>query len=324
MIRSYIGNTRRYLSNMVNSGGAIVLYHRVIDLKNDPQMLAVSPDNFYNQVKYLKENFELLTIEDFYRFIQSGNRLPDRAVIVTFDDGYADNFYQALPILESLNAQALFYVSTSKLNSSSEMWWDALERIFLMTLPLPQQLKLIIKNKEHSFLTDSEKNKTEAYHQLHVLLKYCKIDERDELMGSLHNWASIEPGGRQNYFMMTSEEIKNMSLSPSAVIGAHTHNHPALSVLSYEEQLAEMLQSKTILENIIGKKVVHFSYPFGSRSDYNRDSIRAAKAAGFKMVSANYYGQVHSWTNRFALPRILIRNWTENEFKQNAKRFFKY
>lgn len=324
MIRSYIGNTRRYLSNLIDNGGAIVLYHRVIDLKNDPQMLAVSPDNFYNQVKYLKENFELLSIEDFYGFLQRKTSLPKRSVILTFDDGYADNFHQALPILESLNAQALFYISTSRLDSQLEMWWDDLERIFLTALPLPQQLTLKIKSKGYNFLTNTEENRIKAYHELHVLLKYCKVDERDQLIGSLSDWASAGYRGRQSNFMMTSEEVKKMSLSASAVIGAHTHNHPALSVLSFEEQLNEMQQSKTILENIIGKKVVHFSYPFGSRSDYNEDSMRAAKAAGFKMICANYYGQVHSWTDRFALPRILIRNWTENEFKQKAKRFFKY
>jgi peptidoglycan/xylan/chitin deacetylase (PgdA/CDA1 family) len=324
MVRSYIGNTRRYLSNLIDNGGAIFLYHRVIDLKNDPQMLAVSPDNFYDHVKYLKENFELLNIEDFYSLLQSRATLPKRSVILTFDDGYADNFYQALPILESLNVQALFYISTSKLNSPFEMWWDDLERIFLTALPLPQQLKLKIESKEYSFLTNTEEDRIKVYHQLHVLLKYCKVDERDQLVSSLSDWASADYHGRQSNLMMTSEEVKNMNSSASAVIGAHTHNHPALSILNYEEQLNEMQQSKAILESIIGKKVVHFSYPFGSRSDYNEDSMRAAKAAGFKMVCANYYDQVHSWTNRFALPRILIRNWTENEFKQNAKRFFKY
>jgi peptidoglycan/xylan/chitin deacetylase (PgdA/CDA1 family) len=324
MIKSYIGSAKRYLSNAVDNGGAVMLYHRVIDLENDPQMLAVSPDNFYKQVKYLKENFELLPTQQFYEFLYSRNKLPKRAVILTFDDGYSDNFYNALPVLESLKAQALFYISTSKLNSSFEMWWDDLERIFLTALPLPKQLRLMVQNKEYQFSTGAEKNKAETYYQLHALLKYCKPIERDSLISRLHNWAGAGAEGRRNYYIMTADEVKKMSLSPSAVIGAHTHNHPALCTLNYEEQLAEMIDSKTILKHITNKEIEHFSYPYGSRSDYTRDSVCAAKAAGFKMACANYYGQVHRWSNLFTIPRILVRNWTLDEFKQNAKKFIQY
>jgi peptidoglycan/xylan/chitin deacetylase (PgdA/CDA1 family) len=85
-----------------------------------------------------------------------------------------------------------------------------------------------------------------------------------------------------------------------------------------------MIDSKTILKHITNKEIEHFSYPYGSRSDYNRDSVCAAKAAGFKMACANYYGQVHRWSNLFTIPRILVRNWTLDEFKQNAKKFIQY
>ncbi|MGZ3908604.1 MAG: polysaccharide deacetylase family protein [Flavisolibacter sp.] len=322
MIRSYLGNAKRYVSNLLDTAGVVLLYHRVIQLPEDPQLLAVNPDHFYQQVRYLQKDFDLLRIEDFYDCLVH-RRLPKKAVILSFDDGYADNFHQALPILESLKAQAVFYVSTAKLDSLREMWWDDLERIFL-TPGLPEALSLAIGQREYHWRTKTSAEKKGVYQQLHTHLKYSSIADREAALNQLHQWAGISESGRPDYRMMTTAEVREMSYSPSALIGAHTHNHPALSILDYEGQLAEMLGSKTILESVIHHKVEHFSYPYGTRADFNHHSMRAAREAGFKMVCANYYGQVHRWTSPLALPRVLVRDWSLEEFKLKTKRIFQY
>jgi peptidoglycan/xylan/chitin deacetylase (PgdA/CDA1 family) len=115
-----------------------------------------------------------------------------------------------------------------------------------------------------------------------------------------------------------------MCASAAAVIGAHTHSHPALSTLNYQRQLHEINTSKEILEKIIRKKIVHFSYPYGTKKDYNSDSINACREAGFDIVSANFYNQMHSWTDAFQLPRILVRNWEPALFREKLSKFFRY
>jgi peptidoglycan/xylan/chitin deacetylase (PgdA/CDA1 family) len=94
--------------------------------------------------------------------------------------------------------------------------------------------------------------------------------------------------------------------------------------LRYEEQFNEINTSKQILEKLLKRKIEHFSYPYGGRGDYNDHSINICKEIGFKMVSANRYGQVHSWTNAYEVPRILVRNWNKAEFKKKVEKFFKY
>jgi peptidoglycan/xylan/chitin deacetylase (PgdA/CDA1 family) len=324
MIKPYLGKVKRYVSNIVDEPGIVLLYHRVINLSQDPQLLAVSPDHFYKQVKYLKEHFELLRVADFCEAIIKKNKLPRKAILLTFDDGYADNFQFALPVLESLNTQALFYISTAKIGTSSEMWWDDLERILVFSLNLPQQLKLEIKQREYVFNTQTEKSRKATYESLHRLLKYSSVSEREKAISELHHWAGVDAAGRPGHFLMTQEEVKRMSSSASAVIGAHTHNHPALAVLNYEEQLAEMLQSKKLLEDLTGQEIVHFSYPYGSKADFNDETVRAARTVGFKMVCSNYYGQVHRWTDPYRIPRILIRDWKMEDFKLKTKQFWKY
>jgi peptidoglycan/xylan/chitin deacetylase (PgdA/CDA1 family) len=324
MIRQQLGKVKRYLSNSFDNGAIVLLYHRVILLPKDPQLLSVEPDYFYDQVALLKKNFQLLTIADFYEILYKKQSFPKRSVIITFDDGYADNFKNALPVLESLNVQALFYISTAKLGTPYEMWWDELERIFLSNNSIPGYLEMLIANASYRFELKNENDRFKAYNELHVLLKYIPVNERDQIINKLQVWAGIETAGRKDYLMMTGDELFQLSQSPSAIIGAHTHNHPALSILDYENQIEEMATSKTKLERILQKEVVHFSYPYGSRKDFNLSGIRAAKATGFKMACANYYGQVHRWTNRYAIPRILVRNWKLNEFSKHVKTFVQY
>ena len=108
MFRTHLGKAKRYLGNLVQPGALVVLYHRVAELEQDPQQLAVRPDNFYNQVRYFKEHFDVLSIHELYSFLRDKKKFPERAVVLTFDDGYADNLYNALPVLESLQVSALF------------------------------------------------------------------------------------------------------------------------------------------------------------------------------------------------------------------------
>src|SRR4051812_19892976 len=79
---------------------AVILYHRVIDLKSDPQQLAVSVSNFDKHLSVLKNNYHVLTPEEFTGCILTKTRFPRRSVMITFDDGYHDNSLNAIPALE--------------------------------------------------------------------------------------------------------------------------------------------------------------------------------------------------------------------------------
>jgi len=324
MLRRSLGASRRYLLNQLDRPAVILLYHRVTHLKNDPQLLSVTPENFYEQVSLLRKKYTLLKIEEFSDLITRKKKIPRNAVVLTFDDGYADNYQEALPILESLNSQALFYITTSNLDTNKELWWDELERIFLCDAILPPSIDIAIRDKPYHFPTATVKERFDIYYAIHPLLKYTSIAERNKVISELQQWAGLSTEGRSTHRLVTIDELQKMNASAAAVIGAHTINHPALSTLSYEEQLSEICLSKAFLEKMLDKEVEHFSYPFGSKKDYNRNSIKACKESGFKIVCANYYNQAHSWTDIFQVPRILVRNWDKPAFIQQLPKFFKY
>src|SRR4030095_3041209 len=75
----------------------VLLYHRVCKLNNDHLLLSVTPDNFYEQVAHLKKNFRILKADEFKDIVIRKRKFPPRSVLLTFDDGYADNYFNALP-----------------------------------------------------------------------------------------------------------------------------------------------------------------------------------------------------------------------------------
>lgn len=314
----------RFCYNLVSTPAVILIYHRVTHLESDPQALAVSPEHFDRQMAILKKKYNVLKIEDFYQIIQQRKKIPKGTVIITFDDGYADNLLEALPILEKHNLQALFYIATGNLNTTWEFWWDDLERIFLSDLPLPEKISVQYRGKNLNLSTASKMDRLIAYNTLHPLIKDLPTPERDQVMRDLMLTCNISKTGRASHRMLTSAEVFKLSQSPRAVIGAHTHHHPKLSVCTRDDQYHEMVKSKKILENLTKRKIEHFSYPFGAKQDYTSTTMNVAIQVGFKMVCANYYGHVHKGDNLFELPRVLVRNWTEEEFSKKMKRFFRF
>ncbi|HEX2606576.1 MAG TPA: polysaccharide deacetylase family protein [Flavisolibacter sp.] len=322
-IRAKLGISKRYILNQISRNGIVLLYHRVWDYKLDPQLLAVKPDHFYDQMVHLKRKYLPLEAEEYFDLFYR-NRIPRRSVLLTFDDGYADNYEHARPILESLGLQATIFITTSKIGKQEELWWDELERIFLLDNPIPQNLHLNINNQSKHLKTNTKKDRLNTYNEMHIILKYSIPSVRDSYIAEMQDWAGINRVGRYEYRLVNDNEIKAMHRSKAIIVAAHTHNHPALSCLNYEEQLFEIQYSKTKLEAIIDDKVEYFSYPFGSRKDYNQDSIRIIKELKFKAAAANYYGHIHTWTSPFEYPRILIRDWKKNEFESQMNKFIKY
>jgi len=324
MFRSLLGNGRRYLFNLVDTPAVILLYHRVTRLKSDPQLLAVDPDNFYEQVRLLKRDYTLLEIDEFAEMASGHRRLPKKAVVITFDDGYVDNCVEALPILESLGAQALFFITTSNVDTPYELWWDQLERVFLLDAALPPVLGIRGHSRELRLPTVSVEDRKVSYARCHWFLKYTRPAERNEIIDNLLANAGLGKEGRPTHRMMAMAELMKMGRSGSAVIGAHTHNHPVLSLLSYAEQAEEIGKSVKILGAALDRKIEYFSYPYGMKRDANEDSMRICRENGFRIACSNHYGQVHSWTDPVRLPRVLVRNWERQAFANQLSKFFRY
>ncbi|KKG07377.1 polysaccharide deacetylase family protein [Methanosarcina sp. 2.H.A.1B.4] len=313
----------RFTCNLINTPAIILIYHRVTTLENDPQLLAINPDNFYKQIEWLKKNYNIISIEELSDRLKD-KKLPERSIVITFDDGYADNYLEALPILETLEAPATFFVTTGIIDTDKEFWWDDLERVFLSRIDLPPSLSLNVSGNICRFDVSNQKNKLNTYNELHPILKFQNPSNRDLLVKSILDWSGLNYKGRKTHRTMTQKEVIKLSKSEYATIGAHTKSHSPLSILSKEEQRKDIISSKEQLENWTNNQIKYFSYPFGCKNDYNKNSIDICKELNFDLVCSNYYGQVHSYSNIYELPRCLIRDWDLNLFKSQINKYFRY
>src|SRR6266516_3319260 len=159
---------RRWLRRLQPSA-SILCYHRVTELKRDPQLLSVTPRHFAEQIDVLRRRYNVVRLQDWASDRYSPKR-GVRDVIVTFDDGYADNVREALPILRAADCPATIFVTAGKIDDESEFWWDELERIFLATPDLPERLSLTIGDRDYVYQLASTAADEDSNERWHVLL----------------------------------------------------------------------------------------------------------------------------------------------------------
>ena len=320
-IKKVVSYAQKKYQKVFYGSCAVLLYHRVTQSQTDPQQLSVTPANFNAHLEHLKNNYHLLTIKVFQYYLENKKKFPKKSVLITFDDGYADNYLEALPILEKHTAQALFYIATGTLNTDVEFWWDAIERIVLLSDHKTEEEKYVLNGVEYNLSGLDNTKRFELYEQLLPALRVMNSSLREEKINELGRIFNSSQG-RASHRAMSFEELKKMDLSNAAVIGAHTHLHPSLGALTYEEQLKEIETSKNILEQHLNKKITHFSYPFGTIKDFNADTLDIMKKMNFQLVAANIPYLVHKNTDQYSFTRFLVRDWNSGEFEKQMQSFF--
>lgn len=304
------------LLNLIDPPVIVLIYHRVTTLPSDPEMLAVTPENFRAQMRHLKDSFPIV------RFEENWAESAKPAVCVTFDDGYADNALEALPILEELGVPATFFVTTELIGAARYLWWHELEELLLGDTAVPSHFALEEGGQDICWATGTASERLQLYQDLVRLMNDSEPGSRETWLQQLRSWTGGPRQGAQTHRGMTLTELRTLAESSWATVGAHTVTHSRLSALSDAEQRDEITASKQQLEAWLDREVTVFSYPFGRRSDFTRESMALCRQAGFSKVAANFPGPVHRWTDPCRIPRHLVRNWPVGQFVEKLRGFW--
>lgn len=329
----------------LHAQGLILLYHRVVTLDTDPQLLSVTPEHFAGHLEYISEHYNPISLSELYQALKAG-KVPDKSVVITFDDGYADNLWNAKPLLEKYGILATVFVTSSHVDSDREFWWDDLERLLLLSDQLPEQLELTIKGRKwnwdlsgdlgaesrHRYEIEPKSwNVTMAsdpgpqhavYRDLHRLLKPLSHEEQESILSTIAQWAGMPRTGRETHRPLTVSELKELDRGGLIEIGAHTATHTMLSMQPVGIQRTEIIRGKESLEETLGHPVQNFSYPFGGRVDFNRKTVEIVKEAGITTACANYGLTLIGSTDPYRLPRVLVRDWDVEVFSSWMKDWF--
>lgn len=325
-----------------NGKALILMYHRVSEPACDPWLLSITREHFAQQLEVLKRETRPIALQELRRGLETG-RLPDRAVVVTFDDGYADNFLNARPVLEKLGIPATYFVVSGPLGSRREFWWDELERLLLVPGSLPSSLRLSVAGgsrqwdlgaaaeySEDTFVKQRHWTTWEApfstrhslYLSLYELLNPLTDAERNQVLDELRSWACAGPTGRESHRVMTPDELQTLAKGDLVEVGAHTVTHPCLAAQTPVAQRREIHDSKLRLEELLGREVASFAYPYGRLQDYTAVTVACLKETGYACGCARFAGVVRRGSDAFQLPRMPVVNWDAETFARKLAESF--
>ena len=297
----------------------ILMYHRVFEMSSDPWQLSVSPKHFAEHLKLLRRHYPVLDLHQLLSCLK-GAQLPKRGVVLTFDDGYADNFWNAKPLLEKYEVPATVFISSGSLDSLREFWWDDLERALLQPKKLPKCLQLSVQGQSYEWPTKNSDQRQHVYMAIHQILQPLSISDRNQVMAELFAWADVDKMGRPDYRPLTTTELIQLAQSELVDIGSHTLTHSLLSPMSQADQFAEIDGCRQKLTAILGNRVDTFSYPYGN---FTAETVDIVKAAGFEVALACETNAVEVGANQFQLGRFGVADWEGEKFRQHLHDFFR-
>ncbi len=293
----------RLASRFTGHGVAIIMYHSVMNDPSSAELTLVvifhSTEVFRGQMEVIARHFHAVSLDDVLLFLKGEKTLPPRAVVVTFDDGYADNYQAANDILSPLGIPGVFYVIV-----------DCVDK---QRLPWPSLLR-------YAFLTSKRERWTETDGPVWALStteqrirafdrasEYCgKLSgiPQDQFVESLQQQLGTEPPRLLQRLMMTWDEVRGLARNGHTV-GSHTMTHPNMAYVAENEARTELLESKRRIERELATPIIHFSYPCPAlRPHWVDRTVSASREIGYQTAVTTNGGMVRRQDDPLSLRRI--------------------
>jgi len=292
----------------------ILAYHRILDIDNktfqfDSELISATCDDFRWQMNYVKDNYNPISFSTFISFLQKNEKLPTNPIIITFDDGFEDNYSNAYTILKDLNVPATFFISTAYIDKPKTFWFDWL---VYMLKKVKSWDDLIVSGISADFyhLNNSLK--------INAILTYVKSipdTERVELIVNIEQQLKLQCGieGFKDSRPLTWDQVNEMSAG-GMEFGSHSVSHPILSKVDDANLWSEIQDSKNTIELKIDKECEVIAYPVGGYEAFDERVIEMSKKAKYKL-GASYISGVNKLSNLnfFELKRLHVETDVSRE-----------
>jgi peptidoglycan/xylan/chitin deacetylase (PgdA/CDA1 family) len=294
----------------------VLSYHRIGNPDQDlfdPGVFSATADQFDDQISYLKRHVSLVTLPEALAFIDGSIEEKTRRcrALLTFDDGYLDNYEIAYPILRSHGAQGVFFLTTGMVGSCQVPWWDRIAYLVRtarrrrFTLCYPADLPVDI---DENGLTESLRN---------ILKSYKQPDNSDpaRFIQELAEKAEGENVPETLRRFLDWGEAREMAAGGMA-IGSQTHSHQVLSQLGPDQQFHELSASRAMLKEHLGVDADALVYPVGARASFTDRTQKLAREAGYRAAFSFYGGtNLPGKTSPYDVNRIGIGSPSSRRFR---------
>ena len=261
----------------------VLAYHRIVDphgFRFFEPLISATPDTFARQMNIIAEECNVIDLAELLGWLDGSGTLPERAALITFDDGYRDNLEFALPVLRERGLPAVLFVTTDQIGTDHPFFWDAAAYYFDETTRRHADLPILGPR--------SWSSPSEMCAEWIEAAKRVPQNRRNEATEQLAEALDTEmPKDAYSGQLLTWDEIREMS-EHGFSFGSHTCTHPILTGIPAPQVAEELERSRVRLEEELRTPIRSFAYPNGSPSDFNPDieeiALRAGYSASFTLV----------------------------------------
>jgi peptidoglycan/xylan/chitin deacetylase (PgdA/CDA1 family) len=303
---SKIGPLRSGLKKFNQGKVRILMYHRVTNElgRSDAPYNAVSIANFDKQMARLASDYNVITLDDLCRCFPDFEALPENSAIITFDDGFRDNYLNAFPILKKYGLNATIYVCSGTVDNGKRLWFDRVSLI----LNSSKVRTFHFNSESFDFAPDG----FFVHYRIHEMMKDYSPEQVNRSIEQLAECVGVDESALESIEgsgMLSWDELREMQES-GITIGAHTVSHPILSHLDDEVLQHEMLMCQRVLQNNLGRPVRHFSYPNGQPCDYDERALQIV-AKHYDSATTTTAGLTTETSDIYRLPRMHVDDEVE-------------
>lgn len=291
------------------AGLTFLLYHGVTDQPSEGienrQGKHITAGEFTAHMDFVSANCSPLSVNEWLLLRTERKPLPERSVIVSFDDGFANNATVAAPILKERNIPAVFYITSGIISTNIMFWVDVLEDC--LNLCSKKSIRVCL-DKEHDFPTGTD---DERFASLLAIKGWCKkvsALEKDRVLKEVEASTGVDPlvNHAPNYRKATWSQLKKLHADPLFTIGGHSLYHNILSSLDDRALELEIRGSLDLLESNLGERPKHYSYPEGQAHHYDERTVSLLKAEGIVCSPSAMCGLNDPHDDPFHLRRIMV------------------
>jgi peptidoglycan/xylan/chitin deacetylase (PgdA/CDA1 family) len=297
--------------------GYILMLHRVcppapaIRLEDNAGM-EMTPKKLETVIQFFRNrDYEFISMDQLVERL-SNRKNKRKFVVFTLDDGYADNYLQAYPVLKKHHVPFTIYITTSFPDREAILWWYIPEDLLLA------KDSIVIKTNtgEREFNCSSMNEKGETFRDIRSIIMNASPKHYIETVTGIFAHYGIDMYRKTSELTLSWEQAALLSRDPLVTIGAHTVNHYTLSKLSPAEVKNEILECKRRLEFHLDKEVHHFAYPYGGKEEAGKREFDLVKECRFKTaVTARFAGIFPAHKQHLeCLPRIFIHGGADDDF----------
>jgi peptidoglycan/xylan/chitin deacetylase (PgdA/CDA1 family) len=267
----------------------ILNYHRIGDARltsYDSGAFSCTVDELDWHVRYLKRRFPIVNLDQAADIVHGRSAPPKTSVLITFDDGYRDNYDAAFPVFAKHQVSASFFLPTSYIGTGSLPWWDVIAYIvktsresrIALSYPESAEFDLTPAQRDHSII------------HILALFKRPAMTDSERFITELEAaCGSTRPAESAERCFMNWDEAREMQRG-GMCFGSHTHTHEILGKLPYERQLEELETSRAIMERELEQNIDTLAYPVGRPDCFSEVSYRALAAAKYQTAFARDSG----------------------------------